>query len=224
MGAQTMTMAKANVKAKTKAKSTAIGSLQLNKTGAVVKNCPVLKCPTPILYPPGLESPAPGGNSFYDCCIIPLRYVLDQLIGQPVQIGLEANTPGQYTNAIIKSVNRGTVVITVEGKDMVLSLYHVVGVESPLILDIKLLQPPTIPRNGAGMYLEAPFRQFFNTIIDDTVDIITMSTGSSFKSIQNALITRTGEGIVVLNCSESGQTYMVLSLAKIQEVSNYGSA
>ncbi|MGE5381646.1 MAG: hypothetical protein ACM3NT_11355, partial [Methylocystaceae bacterium] len=73
-------------------------------------------------------------------------------------------------------------------------------------------------------YLEAPFRQLFNTIIDDTVDIITMSTGSSFKSVQNALITRTGEGIVVLNCSESGQTCMALSLSKIQEVSNYGSA
>ncbi|MGE5454753.1 MAG: hypothetical protein ACM3O9_06110, partial [Methylocystaceae bacterium] len=126
-------------------------------------------------------------DTICDCCITPLRYILSQLIGQSVTIGLVANPPGQYTNAVIKAVGTGTVTITVANADHILSLCEVVGVRSPELANVSLLQPPTTPRTGECACCEAPIRQVFTANIGNTVDIVTVSGGNSFNNIQNAL-------------------------------------
>lgn len=153
-----------------------------------------------------------------NCSLIALRFILSQLIGKSVTIGIE-QSPGQYTNALIRSVSSRTITINSGDKDIILNLNYIVGFASPHLVNIQLMtQNQSIAEDNECSAMQ----RIFKPIVDHDVNIITASCGEDFHCITNAGVLTTGEGIVILDCTETlpKAKCMALCLCKIQEISD----
>ncbi|WP_019423471.1 collagen-like protein [Paenibacillus sp. OSY-SE] len=149
----------------------------------------------------------PGSSS--DCCIPPMQYVLSQLEGVQVTLGTTSNPPGNFINSTIVSVSNSLVTVQRDTRMFVIPISEVVGVASPQVADVALLEPPSPPSDC----IEAPLREFLDANIDRAVDMTTVGFGL-FANIQNAIVSRTGEGIVILDVTKAVD-FAAVSLCKI---------
>ncbi|MCY9550581.1 collagen-like protein [Paenibacillus apiarius] len=156
--------------------------------------------------PQGQQGP-PGSSS--DCCVPPMQYILSQLEGVQVTLGTTSNPPGNFSNSIIVSVSDSLVTVRRDTRLFVIPISEVVAVAAPQVEDVALLEPPS-PSSDC---IEAPLREFLDANIGTAVDITTVGFGL-FANIQNAVVSRTGEGIVILDVTQAID-FAAVSLCKI---------
>jgi hypothetical protein len=148
-----------------------------------------------------------------------MRTILEQLINEEVRINTVANVGGDFNNVTVNSVSRGLVTVIAPNEDeIVISICDIVGVASPALRTVELVPPPRKTRTGDCACCERPWRVFFNSIIGNTVDVLTQGTGA-LTNIQNATVLRTGEGIVILDIAGADDV-AAISLCKIISVSD----
>jgi hypothetical protein len=153
--------------------------------------CPLVKytalnscCPPPVQ--PCL--------SLCDCCVSPLQFVLQQLVGQTVILGTIADAPNAqplFFLFTIVEVNDFLVTVTDGVTTYVVNISDVTGVGFlPPGPTINLLPP--VNSGCECDCRERPIRQLLNTLIGSTV-ILLSSTGST----TNFNVEQTGLGIVL---------------------------
>jgi hypothetical protein len=145
-------------------------------------------------FPPIPEPPA---GSLCDCCVSPLQFVLQQLIGQTVILGTIADTPGEipfFFLVRINAVNDFLVTVTNEETDTtyVVNISDVTGVGFSLTGPSINLLPP-VDSGGDCDCRERPIRQLLDTLIGSTVNLLA-SNGSIATDFN---VEQTGLGIVL---------------------------
>jgi len=169
--------------------------------------------------PPGPAGPSePITDLIVNCSIIPLRFILSQMIGMSVSIGLEGNSR-QYSHVIIKSVGARTVTITSSDTDTILNLKFIVGVASPDLASVQLLTQPRQLITNEGEC--SALGRIFKSLIGMDVTLTTCG-GEAFRNLVDAEVLTVGEGMVIIDCSETlpQEKCMALCLSKIREISD----
>lgn len=139
--------------------------------------------------------PAPPSLSLCDCCVSPMQFVLQQLVGQNVILSTVAdapNVPPLFFLFDIVEVNDFLVTVTGAAGTFVVNISDVTGVGFlPPGPTINLLPPVN---SGCDCDCrERPIRQLLDTLIGSTVILLTIngSTAVDFN------VEQTGLGIVL---------------------------
>ena len=157
--------------------------------------------------------PDSSSSSICDCCVEPMQYVLEQLIGRVVRIGTTDTSSGTYPSATILAVNDYIVTIRQGANTIALPICLVVGVQNAQVRNVLLLPPP-LSSEGKCDCCERPLRDFFNGITTADVDAL----GPAFNNLTNTQILETGEGIVKL---QDNNAFIALSLCKVASIQNF---
>lgn len=160
----------------------------------------------------------PASSCFCDCCVSPLQYVLQQLVGQTVLIGTIADTPNSppliFLFTVVK-VNNSLVTVSNGMTTYVVNISDVIGVGFfPPGHEINLLPPVD---SGCECHCrERPIRQLLNTLIGSTVNLL-VSNGSTATGFN---VEQTGLGIVLgtLQISPDTIARFAISTCKIVAV------
>jgi len=137
-------------------------------------------------------------------------------------IGTTDGTTGVFTNVLIETViENGCIVLIRQGNDpIMLPICKIVGIAGDTLDAAPLVEPPDEPRGGECACCEAPWREYFDTLIGSgkKVTVDTQASGI-FETIEFATVMRTGEGIVILRTGEGVKTrYSAVSLCQITAV------
>ncbi|ASF38921.1 hypothetical protein CEH05_07260 [Halobacillus halophilus] len=154
-----------------------------------------------------------SGSGLCDCCVDPMQYVLEQLIGRVVRIGTTDTSSGTYPSATILDVNDYIITIRQGANTIALPICLVVGVQNAQVQNVLLLPPP-LSNEGECDCCERPLRELFDGITTADVDAL----GQAFNNLSNTQILETGEGIVKLR---DNNAFIALSLCKVASVQNF---
>ena len=180
---------------------------------------PDLSCP-PVKYT-ALDPccpQVPSAESLCDCCVVPMQYALQQLVGQTVILATIADAPNTtplFFLFTITKVKDFLVTVTDGTATYVVNINDVIGVGFlPPGPTINLLKP--VNTQGECDCRERSIRQLLSTLTGSTVNIL-VQNGSIAANFN---VEQTGLGIVIGTLPISPDTIVrfAISICKITAV------
>lgn len=151
--------------------------------------------------------------SVCDCCVEPMQFVLQQLIGQTVTITTIADTPTPEGSGLppffltvqLLSVNNFLATVNKPAPDpgtYVISIYDIVGVTFANGILVTLPQPTQQPASGICACKELPLRAVF-TSLSLSGTPVTIRTTPGISSPPGTIVTAVGEGTILVSFPEN---------------------